>query len=639
MSNITNIEVCRKGKRWVMRGERREAVLDAATLAMEARAGGTTWRLLPAQADDLTVEAGGARHPLSLTAAAARAIDPYHTGYASGVKIELSDFSREGQFFDLRLQLFIGLEGPDEELVCAVAPVEGAAKLKELQWPRAFAPETVDATVLPNMQGVLLPRDWPDEVKLDELNHGRTLYMPWWGHQQGDAAAMTILETPDDAGLRVDHPAGGPTRAQVRWVHSLGQWRYPRRARLVFFDRGNYVAMAKRYRRHAIETGLFVSLREKIAREPRVGRLIGSPVIHTGILTHIEPASQYYDAAKPENNHKLTRFAERTRQVRALAARGVTRAYLHLDGWGARGYDNLHPDLLPPAPEAGGWKGLRALADACAEGGILLALHDNYRDYFHDAASFDARHAIRDERGERPTISIWYGGAESFLCAHLAPGFVTRNYRALLDRGIRIEGAYLDTFAVVPPDECYHPEHPMTRGECLHYRADCFRRVRALLGVVSSEEPADWAVPYLDLVHHGPFACRPGGAATGIPIPLFNLVYHDAILLPWSISTAPGGDAIPAGDAAWLHAMLNAGLPYLRLEPDDAELKRARTLGKLHQRVGLLEMVNHEFLDATRRRQRTTFADGTTVTVDFATGAVTVEQGIRRRGDKPGSER
>jgi hypothetical protein len=34
-------------------------------------------------------------------------------------------------------------------------------------------------------------------------------------------------------------------------------------------------------------------------------------------------------------------------------------------------------------------------------------------------------------------------------------------------------------------------------------------------------------------------------------------------------------------------------------------------------KVALLEMTNHEFLDPGRRRERSTFADGTTVTVDW----------------------
>jgi hypothetical protein len=42
-----------------------------------------------------------------------------------------------------------------------------------------------------------------------------------------------------------------------------------------------------------------------------------------------------------------------------------------------------------------------------------------------------------------------------------------------------------------------------------------------------------------------------------------------------------------------------------------------RQMAALHKRIGLLEMTRHEFLDANYRRERTTFADGTTVTVDW----------------------
>ncbi|MCB1127960.1 MAG: hypothetical protein KDM81_15810, partial [Verrucomicrobiae bacterium] len=94
-----------------------------------------------------------------------------------------------------------------------------------------------------------------------------------------------------------------------------------------------------------------------------------------------------------------------------------------------------------------------------------------------------------------------------------------------------LRGAYLDVFSVVPPDECYAPEHPVTRTECLRYRGESLDSVRSWGGVVSSEEPSDWSIPHLDLVHHGPYALRPDpghGPAMGIPVPLFNLVYHDA---------------------------------------------------------------------------------------------------------------
>jgi hypothetical protein len=64
--------------------------------------------------------------------------------------------------------------------------------------------------------------------------------------------------------------------------------------------------------------------------------------------------------------------------------------------------------------------------------------------------------------------------------------------------------------------------------------------------------------------------------------------------------------------------LANGGMPYLGLNPGPEDLERVRTLCALHHRVALLEMVRHEFLDAAWRRQRTTFADGTRVTIDLA---------------------
>ena len=42
-----------------------------------------------------------------------------------------------------------------------------------------------------------------------------------------------------------------------------------------------------------------------------------------------------------------------------------------------------------------------------------------------------------------------------------------------------------------------------------------------------------------------------------------------------------------------------------------------KAMAALNKRVGLLGMTKHEFLDADRHRKRSTFADGTAVTVDW----------------------
>lgn len=623
------ISVRQDGRNWIIKGEHRTVTLNEADLAVTVKSGPNEWAMRPSQPNDLTVESDGKRFDLALTAGRME-VSRYDTGRLTGLKIALREFKQDGKPLDFALQLFMCLEGSSEELVCEVVPTEGTARIKELRWPKAFQPNTVDATVIPAMQGMLLPRSWPNKVYLyDRMTYGRGLYMPWWGYEIGKTSAVLILETPDDAGCQMEHPAGGPTLMETVWVHSLGKLGYTRRARIAFFDEGDYVALAKRYRRYVIETGRFVSLKEKIARSPIVGQLIGTPVVHTSILYHTQPESSYYDKSDPSKNHVLVTFDARAEELKKLAAKGVKRAYVHLDGWGFRGYDNFHPDILPPCPEAGGFDGMKRFGDACDELGYIFAIHDQYRDYYLDAASYDERHTIMNENGSRPFESTWPGGRQSILCSSFAPGYVKRNHRALLDHGIKVKGAYLDVFAVVPPDECYNPEHPVTRADCLRYRGECFDLVRAQLGVASSEEPADWAVPHLDLVHHGPYPLDPNpgkGPAMGIPVPLFNLVYHDAIILPWTPSATKGGWGIPDADSGYLHCLLNAGIPYLSLNPDKDELQRMRTMCALHKRVGLLEMTNHEFLDSSHRRQRSTFADGTTVTVDFDSGEYTVSK-------------
>jgi hypothetical protein len=607
---------------WRIKGERNEVSLDVDSLRLTVKSPSGLWEMRPSFDGDLTLGDAGGREigRFWLSSAASKAGAPYRSGYQAGVMVTLAGFpASDGRAVDARIQLLIALDGRAEDLVCRITAEDGGVRVRELLWPAGVEPGSFDATVVPFMQGMLLPKSWPRKVFLYEsISYGRGLYMPWWGYQRGAAAAMVLLETPADAGVRFDHPAGGPTRMDVRWVHSLGRWSYPRQVRVCFLDAGNYVDLAKRYRRYVQERGTFVSLNEKIARNPPVGRLVGAPVVHTSILYHVQPASSYYDKKEPAKNHQLVTFEARAAELRALAAKGVSRAYVHLDGWGVRGYDNLHPDILPPCPEAGGWEGMRRFADACDELGFIFAVHDQYRDYYLDGPAYNPRHGVLTEGGGRTFDSTWYGGVQTLLCSSLAPGYVRRNHSEILAHGVKMRGAYLDVFSVVPGDECYSPEHPVTRAESLADRGECFDFVRSWGGIVSSEEPADWAVPHLDLVHHGPFALDPNpgaGPAMGIPIPLFNLVYHDAILLPWSLGKGAWG--IPEKDLGFLHGLGNAGLPYLSIDPSAEELARVRTMAALNARVGRLEMTRHEFLDGPWRRQRFTYADGTTVTIDL----------------------
>jgi hypothetical protein len=619
--------VTRDGNRWTIAGATTRVTLNAATLAIDVRAGAVPWTMMPSASRDLIVRRGARDVTLRLADAATIAVAPYDPGFKTGVKIALSGFRDGPTPLDVSLFLTLALEGRHEDLTFDAAAAEGTAAVRELNWPPALDARDVDYTVLNNGRGILLPRAWPSAYNPVRPGNAATdtseieshliesWSMPWWGFMKGPAAMMVIVDTPDDAAYQFDHPAGGPTVIGPRWRASLGRFRYPRAGRFCFFERGSYVDLAKRYRREAIESGLFVALKEKAARSPKVAALIGTPQTRLGILRNLKPDSDRYDTANPEKNRSLTTYDDRIRQLRDLNARGVDRLHVVLTGWPNLGYDRQHPDGWPPPPEAGGWDGLKRFADALKALGYLFSIHDQYRDYYVDAPSWDPQFAVHEEDetspphafpgtrfglskdGAIPYMRHWDGGRQSFLTPRLMPGHLQKNYALLLDRGVRPDGSYLDVFGYVPPDEDFNPEHPATRTESIRARAACYTWVRANLGLVGTEAAVDWVIPYVD--YSSPL--RAGRA--GIPVPLFELVYHDAIITPY----APGD----------LRGFLDAGLPQVSLDDFTASADRIRAMAALERRLAFTEMTGHEFLDANHRRERSTFADGTTITVDW----------------------
>jgi len=135
-------------------------------------------------------------------------------------------------------------------------------------------------------------------------------------------------------------------------------------------------------------------------------------------------------------------------------------------------------------------------------------------------------------------------------------------------------------------------------------RADCYNWTRARLGIVGTEAACDWTVPFSDI-------SSPIGPGKCVDVPLFNLVYHDAIITTYRTGDTP----------SLLRGLLNGGLPQTGDMLADLEKngKLIRQRAALQVRLAHAEMTNHEFLDANYRKERTTFADGTTVTVDWDT--------------------
>src|SRR5207253_1869544 len=86
-------------------------------------------------------------------------------------------------------------------------------------------------------------------------------------------------------------------------------------------------------------------------------------------------------------------------------------------------------------------------------------------------------------------------------------------------------GSYQDVFGYVPPDQDFNPEHPTTRTDGRQAREAVMKWCRNNLGIVGTEAGCDFTAPYSDYA-------TPPGIEKAIIVPLFNLVYHDAVMTP-----------------------------------------------------------------------------------------------------------
>lgn len=634
------VNVSNANGKWLIKGKRQQIIFNESNLSIEVKAGPAEWKMVPSQANDMIVMKNGMEFPIRLTDAGKHNIAYYDAAFKTGIKITLEKWNN----LDLKLYLTICLEGDEEDLVFDIAAEEPHTFIRQLNWPTALDAREVDYTVLSNVRGVLLPRNWPtpyhpirtyepdgsitksDRSEL-QSNVIEDWSMSWWGFQKGKSAMMVIVETPNDAAYQFNHPAGGPTVIGPRWRASLGKLAYPRTVRMCFFSEGNYVNMAKRYRTYVMNTGLFVSLKEKMTRKPIVEKLIGTPIIRSGILTNYKPGGARWNRDST-TRYKLTTFDQRAAEFRQFKESGLNNLCVVLTGWPNLGYDRQHPDAIPPAPAAGGWQGMKRLEDTLNKLGYLFSLHDQYRDYYIDAPSFDTQFAIHEEqaggkphifpgtrfgdykKGKIPYMDYWDGGKMTYLSGRFMLGHLKKNYQWLFNHNIHPQGNYLDVFGYVPPDEDFNPEHPSTRTDAINDRIKAYNWSRNNLGFVGTETACDWTVPYVDF-------SSPLSAKNGITVPLWDLVYHDAILTPYSPSD--------------LRGLLNGGLPQIRgFDGSKEALAVINRMSALNKRVALLEMTRHEFLDKHYRKERTTFSDGTTVTVDWDTNTVQISPELNK---------
>ena len=533
---------------------------------------------------------------------------------------------------DFAVEVVFQIEKDTLKITVSTRNGRGEASFIDSAYPRGFLfPEkTGGKLILPYGQGCLLDKNFP--VILDHTFPAyacRGFVMPWWSQITDSGEAIVGLpETTDDIAFRVVTDETYGHTVHPWWLASLGNFRYPRSITYKFLDKTDITGTAKIYRQHAEKKGLAVTLKEKSKNRPNVSKLRGSIIIN---IWH----ESWFGRFRKKNIWQRMSFAEGLKRFKQLEKDAeLKKVVVHVDGWGRKGYDCLHPDILPPDPNIGGWQGLEKMSREIQSSGHLFLLHDNYVDIYADSESFSPEVTVLDLSGVRPENDEWLGGRQQWLCPQKTMKFVRRNLSEV-QKHLHPSATYLDCFTASHLRECYDQKHLSSKSQTKKAWLEIFSFCQKFGWATSSEGGADWAIPVLDFCHtvqpgNCPFDLREKlNGPLGIPFPLYALVWHDCLVVPsWIEQDKPGN--------SFLWGLLWAGIPSVRPHGFDCNLKpytkhsaefvrSLKPMQELSEKSGFEEITGWKMLDSKGKIQQTVFSDETSVQVDFNSGRYIID--------------
>lgn len=429
------------------------------------------------------------------------------------------------------------------------------------------------------------------------------LSMPFFGAINGSSALIAILETEDDAAARAhlnnnlqnELDARGeksrhPRLAALSPLHlaTKGEFGYQRRVSYHFLPETSYTAVAKRFRQHARERGLLVTLREKCERTPALRQILGGPLINLmgGYPWYIDyPAFRF---TWKEADTLLRNVRDELDIRNALVCCWI-------------GYENFPPNSLPFHSANGSVAELAQLvADARARDFLVCFYHGYPALLDHDPQA----PSWTESRQVSPSGSIKSRWGR--LCSSKYLHYARRN----LPKSIALSGQvadYSDMVTAGPIDECWSPEHPLTRTQDRQHKEALFDFINSLGLFTGSETPRSWAVPGLAYAKNGGTAAN-HPILSAIPVPLFSLVFKDCLLL-YREQQAEAGPVIFNDLAMGNHPQAHFAppeYPHLR----EALRDPLRAFATVNRDTALEELAEHHFVEEPNGPFQTRFANG-----------------------------
>uniref|UniRef100_UPI0034C6DEF4 Conserved hypothetical periplasmic protein n=1 Tax=Zobellia galactanivorans (strain DSM 12802 / CCUG 47099 / CIP 106680 / NCIMB 13871 / Dsij) TaxID=63186 RepID=UPI0034C6DEF4 len=516
----------------------------------------------------------------------------------------------------------------------------GNFTLYDLRYPaRAFSLKTDEdkgAAVIPQKQGVICPSyifpmnggrfcKWDDATynnksqgSLELFNNGTGLTMPWWGTYNEKSAVMGIVDVSARPHMQYNINNNGQYLFNAKGVMSpyqrivfldpiwkLDQEKGKMRISYHFIPGGDYVDMAKVYQKEAKARGHFVSLQEKLKRNPNVNKLPGAIYfgIYGGYPHYVNMPGMAFTFDELKNIIKTIHDDLR-----------VDKAFVH--AWGT--FSNFVPHNYPISEALGGPEKLKAAVDLAKSYGYLYSSYHAYSPMLENDPNFTTDLMQRDAEGKlMNTGSRW---------ARVDPKF----QKGLAQKNIEKEISYLGLEADITDITfaAYRENGKEGRIELAKY-IDSFNLVNG------TEHGQEQWIPYFDMFEGMTYLEDRPLSVISHPAPLFNLVYHEAIANFGKIQD-PDNEVTANGDfrIKALRSMLFGRGTTIFFAPYEFEgmrpmIEMARDLvSPVHKETFYSELKSHEYLSADYKVQRSRFSSGTEVIANLGPVAQKIEGGI-----------
>jgi hypothetical protein len=131
---------------------------------------------------------------------------------------------------------------------------------------------------------------------------------------------------------------------------------------------------------------------------------------------------------------------------------GITNCVGIIHNWQHQGYDNALPEHFPANPKLGGDAGLHAVVAQGKMNGCLMAVHENYVDYYPNYPNFNADAVALNSNGSQ--MVSWRNPTTGIRSFSTKPGWMTANAQTqspLIHQAYGTTADYLDVHSGVSP--------------------------------------------------------------------------------------------------------------------------------------------------------------------------------------------